>query len=190
MRAVNLLVVRPAAAALLIGVALVGGCYHTRSLGHVPGDEAIVEQETLGRTTRYLLDLDRDSDPSRIRARLLEVEGITERTRAAHERLEHIEITQSWPLPLGWFIHGETVRQTRNAAGLIYRKWSDPHERFDVRSRAGQVFEVLIDATPPRRVTANDDGWITLPRPKALPASVVIRTHTPQGRLEKTVELR
>ena len=61
MRAVNLLVVRPAAAALLIGVALVGGCYHTRSLGHVPGDEAIVEQEALGRTTRYLLDVDDDT---------------------------------------------------------------------------------------------------------------------------------
>lgn len=175
---------------IAVGAGFCGGCYHTRSLGFTAGDEALVEQEVLGRTTRYLLDVDQDTDPARICMRLLEVEGITERMRAAHERVERIRITQTWPLPLGWFVDGETAHQTRETEGLIYQAWSDPYERFDVIPVPGQAFEIVIDAESSRQATAGVDGWAGLPRPETPSPRILIRTDTPSGRLEKPLDLR
>lgn len=175
--------------AVSIGTGLLGGCYHTRSLGFVPGEEAIVERETLGRTLRHVIDVDRAPVRKRIRVRLLEVRGITERTRAAHGREERIEITQTWPLPLGWFLSGDTVRRTRQADGLIYREWSEPGERFDVRPVPGQAFEIVDVAGSSRRVTAGDDGWAVLVAPKTPARRILIRAATPGGGLEKAIEL-
>jgi hypothetical protein len=175
--------------ALLLAV-LLGGCYHTRSLGYVRGDEALVEQEVLGRSTRYMIDVHRASDPPGLRVRLLAVESITERTRAAHERRERLETVQSWPPPFTWFIRDEVTRRTVDADGLLHADWSEPHERFDVTPVAGQVFEVVWGGTEVGRVTAGDAGWVEIARRDTRARRVEIRADTPQGRLARTVELR
>lgn len=174
---------------LLIAVFLVG-CFHTRSLGYEPGDEALVEQEVLGRTTRYFIDVDGAAEPTRLRVRLLAVEAIRERMRATHERLERVEITQSWPPPLGWVVSGETVEKTIDTDGLLPGAWSEPSERFDVTSVSGQIFEVVLDAAEPRRITAAESGWAILSVPDRAARGLVIRATTPCGTLTRRVEPR